>query len=171
MRIGLLSDTHSYYPAEIEKHFQECDEIWHAGDIGNIGIADQIAAFKPLKAVWGNIDGTELRSQFPLDYIANYEGLKVWMTHIGGYPGKYVPRVMKLMPEIKPDLFICGHSHIIKVISDKKLNLLHLNPGAAGKEGFHKLRSLMRFSIEGGKIQHLELIELGLRSTIHEQKH
>lgn len=165
MKIGLLSDTHSYFPEEILTHFADVDEIWHAGDIGNTAVADRIATFKPLRAVWGNIDGHELRASFPMDLLFEVEGLKVLITHIGGYPGKYVPRVKQLLEQEQPHLFICGHSHILKVIPDKKLNLLHLNPGAAGREGFHKVRTLMRFQVQLSKIQNLEVIELGFRAN------
>lgn len=164
-KIGLLSDTHSYFPAEIHEHFKEVDEIWHAGDIGNFDLVENLQAFKPLRAVYGNIDGAEIRKAFPLDLIFELEGLKVFITHIGGYPEKYHPRIKPILKEEKPALFICGHSHILKVIFDKKLNLLHLNPGAAGREGFHKVRTLMRFVIEDTKIKDLEVIELGARTV------
>jgi putative phosphoesterase len=165
MKIGLLSDTHSYFPDEIYKYFAECDEIWHAGDIGSMEVVEKIRAFKPLRAVWGNIDGHEIRKEFPLDLTVQVNGVKIWMTHIGGYPGKYAERIKKLLEITKPQLFICGHSHILKVIRDKKLNLLHLNPGAAGKEGFHQIRTLMRFKIEEEQVKDLEVIEIGPRSN------
>jgi hypothetical protein len=120
MKIGLLSDTHSYFPDEIYKYFAECDEIWHAGDIGSMEVVEKIRAFKPLRAVWGNIDGHEIRKEFPLDLTVQVNGVKIWMTHIGGYPGKYAERIKKLLEITKPQLFICGHSHILKVIRDKK---------------------------------------------------
>lgn len=164
MKIGLLSDTHSYFPTEILEYFKEVDEIWHAGDIGNYDLVEKIKVFKPLRAVYGNIDGNEIRQAFPLDLIFEVEGLKVYITHIGGYPEKYHPRIKPILKTEQPALFITGHSHILKVIVDKKLNLLHLNPGAAGKEGFHKVRTLMRFSIDKGKIKDLEVIELGSRT-------
>lgn len=163
-KIGLLSDTHSYFPTEIYEHFQNVDEIWHAGDIGNPELIEKFESFKKFRAVWGNIDSQELRKLLPLDNIFEIEGLKVYITHIGGYPEKYQPRVKPIIIRERPDLFIAGHSHILKVIQDKKLNLLHLNPGAAGKEGFHKIRTLMRFEIMNGKILNLEVIELGGRS-------
>lgn len=163
-KIGLLSDTHSHFPLEILEHFKEVDEIWHAGDIGNYEVVKQIKAFKPLRAVYGNIDSNELRMEFPLDLCFEIEGLKVYITHIGGYPEKYHPRIKPILKTEQPALFITGHSHILKVIVDKKLNLLHLNPGAAGKEGFHKVRTLMRFSIENAKIKDLEVIEIGSRT-------
>jgi hypothetical protein len=166
MKIGLLSDTHSFFPDEIYKYFEKCDEIWHAGDIGSMEVVEKIRAFKPLRAVWGNIDGQEMRKEFPLDLTVQVEGMKIWMTHIGGYPGKYAARIKKQLEITRPQLFICGHSHILKVIQDKELNLLHLNPGAAGIEGFHQVRTLMRFEIKQGKINNLEVIELGPRGKI-----
>lgn len=165
-RIGLLSDTHSHFPEEVYQYFAEVDEIWHAGDIGNMEVVEKLVAFKPLRAVYGNIDGNEIRKLFPEDNKFTVEGMRVWMTHIGGYPGKYNPRIKKQLENTKPELFICGHSHILKVIPDKNLNLLHLNPGAAGKEGFHKVRTLLRFSIEDGKVKDMEAIELGARGSI-----
>lgn len=165
-KIGLLSDTHSHFPEEILEHFKEVDEIWHAGDIGNYDLIEKLQSFKPLRAVYGNIDGAEIRKSFPLDLIFELEGLKVFMTHIGGYPEKYHPRIKSILKEEGPALFVCGHSHILKVIFDKKLNLLHINPGAAGREGFHKIRTLLRFAIEDAKIKDLEVIELGARTKI-----
>lgn len=166
MKIGLLSDTHSHYPEEIHQYFAECDELWHAGDIGSMELVQKLRAFKPLRAVWGNIDGQEIRKEFPLDLHFEVEGMKIWMTHIGGYPGKYAPRIKKQLEINGPQLFICGHSHILKVIQDKQLNLLHLNPGAAGIEGFHQIRTFMRFEINAGKMSNLEVIELGPRGKI-----
>ena len=161
IKIGLLSDTHSHFPEEVYKYFAEVDEIWHAGDIGNIDVLNKLKAFKPTRAVWGNIDGQDIKKFYPLDMTIELEGLRIWMTHIGGYPGKYAPRIKKALENTKPGLFISGHSHILKVIPDKKLNLLHLNPGAARKEGFHQIRTMMRFAIENGKVKDLEVIELG----------
>lgn len=162
-RITLLSDTHSYLDPAIAKYVKACDEIWHAGDFGNFALAEELASIKPLRGVWGNIDGYELRQQFPLHNRFMCEGVDVWMTHIGGYPGKYNPKLRPILQRKPPKLFICGHSHILKVIYDKKLNLLHLNPGAAGKEGFHQVRTLLRFSITEKRIHDLEIIELGKR--------
>lgn len=162
-RIGLLSDTHSHLDEAVFRYFEECDEVWHAGDFGNPEIADRLEAFKPLRGVWGNIDGLDLRQRFPLHNRFEIEGLKVWMTHIGGYPGKYNPKLRADLHADPPGLFICGHSHILKVIPDKQLKLLHMNPGAAGKEGFHKVRTLLRFSIEAGRVLNAEVIELGIR--------
>lgn len=161
IKIGLLSDTHSHFPEEVYKYFTEVDEIWHAGDVGAVEVLDKLKQFKPTRAVWGNIDGQEIKKVHPLDMTIELEGLKIWMTHIGGYPGKYNPRIKKSLEITRPGLFISGHSHILKVIPDKKLNLLHLNPGAAGKEGFHQIRTMMRFAIENGKVKDLEVIELG----------
>jgi uncharacterized protein len=160
VRIGLISDTHGFLDDRVFKHLDQCDEIWHAGDFGTIELADSLAAFKPLKGVYGNIDGKELRQTFPENLRFNCEGMDVWMTHIGGYPDRYSLQVRKEIYSNPPGLFICGHSHILKVIFDKKINCLHLNPGAAGKQGWHKTRTLMRFAISEGKIQDLEVIEL-----------
>lgn len=161
--IGLISDTHSYLDDAVFKHFDKCDEIWHAGDFGNIELADQLAAFKPFKGVYGNIDGVDIRQVYPEHLRFNCEGVDVWMTHIGGYPDKYSPLVRKEIYANPPKLFICGHSHILKVIYDKKISCLHLNPGAAGKQGWQKVRTLMRFSITDEKIHGLEVIELGVK--------
>ncbi|MDB5110643.1 MAG: YfcE family phosphodiesterase [Mucilaginibacter sp.] len=160
MKIGLLSDTHSFLDDAVFKHFESCDEIWHAGDFGNIELANQLAVFKPLRGVYGNIDGKEIRQTYPEDLRFTCEGLDVWMTHIGGYPDKYNLRIKNEIYSNPPQLFIAGHSHILKVIYDKKINCLHLNPGAAGKQGWHKVRTLMRFNISEGKISGLEVIEL-----------
>lgn len=163
-KIGLLSDTHGYLDPKIFEYFEDCDEVWHAGDIGSNEVVDALANFKLLRAVYGNIDGGKIRQQFPLHAKFNCEAVKVWITHIGGYPGKYSPAIRKEINTNPPDLFICGHSHILKVMRDKKLdNLLHINPGAAGKEGFHKIRTIVRFEIEGKVIKNLEVIELGNR--------
>jgi putative phosphoesterase len=159
-RIGLLSDTHSYLDDAVFKHFENCDEIWHAGDFGNIELADQLAAFKPLKGVYGNIDGKDVRIVYPENLRFKCEEVDVWMTHIGGYPGRYSQAVRNEIYLNPPKLFICGHSHILKVMFDKKINCLHLNPGAAGKQGWHKVRTLLRFNIDGDKIQDMQIIEL-----------
>lgn len=165
IRIGLLSDTHGYLNEKIFDYFKECDEIWHAGDIGDIPTADQLEAFRPLRAVCGNIDGHELRSRYPEDLFFNVEGISVYMTHIGGYPPKYNRRTRTLVRERKPDLFIDGHSHILKIMRDENIpNLLHINPGAAGRQGFHKVSTIVRFSIDSGKISDLQVIELGKRA-------
>lgn len=165
-KIGLMSDTHSYLDETLLKHFQSCDEVWHAGDIGTPLVADRLEAFKPLKAVFGNIDGQEIRIRYPENLRFECAGLDVLITHIGGYPGKYNQRIRSIIHSDPPGLFICGHSHILKVMHDRQLGILHLNPGASGKEGFHKMRTAMRFEIENGKVQNLEIIELGLRGQL-----
>ncbi|HYK76823.1 MAG TPA: metallophosphoesterase family protein [Daejeonella sp.] len=162
-RIGLISDTHSYLDEAVFKHFEPCDEIWHAGDFGTMEIADRLAAFKPLRGVYGNIDGRDIRSVYPEDLRFMCEETDVWITHIGGYPGKYAPRIKAEINQNPPALFISGHSHILKVMYDQKNGILHLNPGAAGKEGWHKVRTLLRFCISGKNIHTLELIEMGSR--------
>ena len=162
-KILLLSDTHSYLDDQILKHAKWADEIWHAGDIGTVGVTDQLKAIKPVRAVYGNIDNSEIRAEFPLDNKFELEGVSVWITHIGGYPNRYYPRVKEELKTNPPKLFITGHSHILKVMSDKKLGLLHMNPGAAGKHGFHQVRTMLRFVLEKGDIKNLEVIELGSR--------
>lgn len=166
MRIGLLSDTHSFLDEKIFHHFKDCDEIWHAGDVGDEGVLQKLEDFKPVKAVYGNIDDGNIRHNYPLDYRFDCEGIDVWMTHIGGYPGKYNKRVRAIMQTNPPKLFICGHSHILKVMPDKKNDLLHMNPGACGHHGFHQVRTLLRFSITEQKIHNLEVVELGKRGAI-----
>ena len=165
-KILLLSDTHGHLDQKILKYIDGADEVWHAGDIGTTAVADGISKTKPLRGVYGNIDGHELRSQFPENQIFSCQGVKVLMTHIGGYPGRYNPRVKKLIQEEKPQLYVCGHSHILKVIPDRKNNLLHMNPGACGIQGFHKVRTLLRFELNQGKIENLEAIELGQRGAL-----
>jgi len=160
VKIGLISDTHGYLDDAVFKHFENCDEIWHAGDFGTIELADKLKAFKPLRGVYGNIDGKELRLDYPEHLRFKCEEVDVWMTHIGGYPGKYNPSIRQEIYTNPPKLFICGHSHILKVIYDKKISCLHLNPGAAGKQGWHKLRTMLRFCISEEKIHTLEAIEL-----------
>jgi len=159
LRIGLLSDTHSSINPRILEFFSGCDEIWHAGDIGNIETADKLAAIKPLRAVYGNIDGTEIRKSYPKNQIFNCDDVKVLMTHIGGYPGHYEKEVRQLIETEKPGIFISGHSHILKVMYDKKYELLHINPGAAGNSGFHHVITCVRFVIDGKDIRDLEIFE------------
>lgn len=166
MRIGLLSDTHSHIDDPILEYLQECDEIWHAGDIGDISVVEKLEAIAPLRAVYGNIDGAELRRMFPLDQRFDCAGLDVWMTHIGGYPGRYERRVHAELEQRPPGLFISGHSHILKVMPDRKYDLLHINPGACGHHGFHHMRTMVRFSVLNGKVNDLEVIELGKRGRI-----
>jgi len=158
-KILLLSDTHSYIDNDILKYVKQADEVWHAGDIGNLKVTDAIKALKPIRAVYGNIDDTIVRAEFPEHKRFMCEDIDVWMTHIGGYPNKYDIRVRKAIAENPPKLFICGHSHILKVMPDKRLNLLHMNPGAVGKYGLHKVRTMLRFTIDGDKIDNLEVIE------------
>lgn len=167
MKIGLLSDTHGYLDEKLFTYFKACDEIWHAGDIGDINLIEQLAAFKPVKAVYGNIDGQEVRRIYPKDQKFNCEGLQVWMTHIGGYPPRYKPDILPAIKKELPDIFICGHSHILKVMPDRAHNnLLHLNPGAAGKHGFHHMRTVLRFDIQEKKISNMQVIELGKRAAL-----
>ncbi|HEY1005989.1 MAG TPA: metallophosphoesterase family protein [Sphingobacteriaceae bacterium] len=162
-RIGLISDTHGYLDDAVFKHFDNCDEIWHAGDFGGIELADKLAAFKPLRGVYGNIDDRTVRLVYPEHQKFHCEEVSVWMTHIGGYPGKYNPKIKAEIFLNPPKIFISGHSHILKVIYDQKIGTLHLNPGAAGKQGWHKIRSLLKFCISEDKIHTLEAIELGGR--------
>ena len=162
-KILLLSDTHGHLDERIKSYAVEADEIWHAGDIGTIEVSDALKKIKPLKAVFGNIDGGSLRKDFPLNARFMCEEVDVWITHIGGYPGRYSPAVKNEIRNNPPDLFITGHSHILKVMNDKSLNLLHMNPGAAGKQGFHQVRTMLRFKIDQKEIKDLEVIELGKR--------
>ena len=158
-KILLLSDTHGYIDDDILKYVKTVDEVWHAGDIGVISVTDTLKALKPLKAVYGNIDGKTVRSEFPEHQRFFCEKIDVWITHIGGYPNSYDRRVRELINQNPPKLFICGHSHILKVMNDKKLNLLHMNPGAIGKHGFHKARTRLRFEIHEADIKNLEVVE------------
>lgn len=160
-RIALLSDTHGFVDDQILRLIEPCDEVWHAGDIGNLIVTDTLKAQKPLRAVWGNIDGAKARAEFPEHNRFLCEDVDVWITHIGGYPGRYDIRVREEIRRNPPKLFICGHSHILKVMYDKKLGVLHMNPGAAGKHGFHKMRTMLRFSIISSEIKDLEVVELG----------
>jgi len=163
VRILLLSDTHSYIDDQILKFVKQVDEVWHAGDIGELKVSDAISAIKPLRAVYGNIDNAQIRTEFPLDNEFTVESVSVYMTHIGGYPSKYNQRTREKLQLNPPAIFISGHSHILKVMPDKKLNLLHMNPGAAGKYGFHSIRTMLRFTIDKKEIKELEVIELGKR--------
>jgi uncharacterized protein len=163
VRIGLLSDTHGFLDEAVFRHFDQCDEVWHAGDFGSSEILDRLNAFKPVRGVYGNIDGPDLRARVPRDLIWDCEGVRVFMTHIGGYPGNYDPRVTKELRRLRPNLFICGHSHILKVMRDREIELLHMNPGACGYQGWHQIRTLLRFVAESGKISGVEAIELGPR--------
>ena len=166
-KIGLISDTHSYLEPKALEILRDVDEIWHAGDIGDPAVSDALAALKPLRAVYGNIDGKDIRYQFPQDNRFYIEGLEVLMTHIGGYPGNYAPRAKKLLNERTPNIFICGHSHILKVMRDPAYNnMLVLNPGAAGTHGFHQVKTLLRFTLDNGKVTHMEAVEMGKRGEI-----
>ena len=158
-KIGLLSDTHGWLNPAIYDFFKDCDEIWHAGDIGSDDVAIELSAFKKLRAVYGNIDGWEIRADYPQFQIFKIEDVKVVMTHIGGYPNAYAPGIRQMLLEERPYIFISGHSHILKVMRDPKLNLLHLNPGAAGMKGFHKKVTMLRFQIDGKEATNLEIYE------------
>ena len=164
--IGILSDTHNYLDERILSHLSGVDEIWHAGDIGNYEIIEQLQKVAPTKAVYGNIDGRDVRDACPENLIFEYNSLKVFITHIGGYPNRYTPRVRKIIEVEKPKLYICGHSHITKVMPDKINGLLHINPGAAGKHGFHHMRTLIKLEINHGKMENLRVVELGKRSQL-----
>ena len=165
MFIGLLSDTHGTFDAPLYSFFEEVDQIWHAGDFGNMETANAIAAFKPLKGVYGNCDDHKIRQAYPLMQYLEIEQLTVLMLHIGGYPGRYDYHALSLISAHRPALFICGHSHILKVINDKSIHLLHINPGAAGNYGIHSLRTAVRFHIKAGKISELEIWEQARSST------
>lgn len=163
--IGLISDTHGYLDEKVLKHFKSCNEIWHAGDFGNAIIADRLKEIKPLKGVYGNIDWQDIRTSYPEKLTWLCEDVKVHMTHIGGHPGRYAPGVKDELIKNEAKLFICGHSHILKVIYDDKIGCLHMNPGAAGNQGWHTVRTIIRFSIDGKEIKNCEVIELGKRGT------
>jgi putative phosphoesterase len=166
-KILLISDTHSYLEPKLIKHIKEADEVWHAGDIGNIDLCLEIEKLKPFKAVFGNIDDKDIRITYPENLFFNCENVPVFITHIGGYPGKYPVKIKALIIENKPKLFICGHSHILKVMYDKDLELLHINPGACGVHGFHNIKTAVRFEIEGAEIKNLAVIELGNRTALN----
>ena len=167
MKIGLLSDTHSFLDSKIFDYFSDCDEIWHGGDIGDMHLANQLEAFKPLKAVYGNIDDKDLQAKFPENLRFTCGGLSVLITHIAGSPPKYNPRVRKLLESETPDIFICGHSHILRIKRDPDYNnMLFINPGAAGNQGFHHMKTIVRFEIDGKEIKNMEAIELGKRGAL-----
>jgi putative phosphoesterase len=159
-KIGLLSDTHHFLDPQVFEYFENCDEVWHAGDLGTIAIADEIRKKKPLRAVYGNIDGSDVRNEFPEQLVFYCEDVKVMVRHIGGYPPKYNPATKKELLMHRPQLFISGHSHILKIMFDQQMDCLHMNPGAAGKQGWHKLRTLVRFTIDGKEMKDCEVIEL-----------
>lgn len=161
VRIGLLSDTHSYlFKDSIERFFSDVDEIWHAGDIGSVEVIDYLRAFKPLRAVYGNIDGQNIRAIFPKYRVMQCENVKIVMTHIGGYPTRYEKEALEMIKRERPKIFISGHSHILKVQYDKSNDLLHINPGAAGKYGFHTVSTLVKFAIEGADIKDMNIMEI-----------
>jgi uncharacterized protein len=160
-KIVLISDTHNHLEPGLFKYLAEADEIWHAGDIGTMEVIEKLEKIKPVRAVYGNIDGQDIRKEFPLINRFMCEEVDVMITHIGGYPGKYNPAVRTLIAENPPKLFICGHSHILKVIYDKQYNLLHMNPGACGIQGFHQVKTFLRFNISGKEIKDLQVVELG----------
>ncbi|MCE7863576.1 MAG: metallophosphoesterase [Bacteroidetes bacterium CHB5] len=166
MKIGLISDTHSYLDPTVFTHFKDCDEVWHAGDIGDAAVVNELEKFKPLRAVFGNIDDKEMQARYPEDLWFTSEGLTIWMTHIGGAPPNYNPRIKKILKEKTPDVFICGHSHILRVIKDPVYKMLYLNPGAAGNHGFHSIKTIIRFQIDAKNIRKLEVIELGKRGML-----
>jgi len=169
LRVGLISDTHGWLDPAIFNYFKEVDEIWHAGDFGTLELSDQLAAFKPLRGVYGNIDGKELRAVHPKELFLEIEGIKIYMTHIAGYPGNYNLQTRKTLSTNQFDMLICGHSHIVKVMRDKENhNMLTVNPGAAGLHGFHKIKTIMRFSLHNSTISNMEVIELGRRGKIHQ---
>ena len=158
-KILLISDTHGYIDEKIVKYANNVDEIWHAGDIGDISVSDKLKKIKPLRGVYGNIDDQKIRAEFPLHNKFICEKVNVWITHIGGYPKRYNPKILEELKSNPPDLFICGHSHILKVMNDKELDLLHMNPGAIGKHGLHRVRTMIQFEINGEKIENLSVIE------------
>lgn len=162
-RIGLISDTHGFLDEQVFNHFESCDEIWHAGDFGNIALASQLAAFRPLKGVYGNIDANDIRTVYPEQLLFECEKVNVMMRHIGGSPPRYNPETRKELLLHQPQLFISGHSHILKIMYDETMQCLHMNPGAAGKQGWHKVRTIIRFVIEGKNMKDCEVIELGKR--------
>ena len=164
-KILLISDTHGYIDDKILSYCKLADEVWHAGDIGSIEVVDKIKQLKPFKGVYGNIDNNLIRNKFPIDQRFSCENIKVWITHIGGYPSRYSKRISDRLKSEKVDLFICGHSHILRVMNDKKHDLLHINPGAIGKHGFHNKRTMVRFEIDGKRIGNLEIIEFSRKSS------
>ncbi len=167
MTIGLISDTHGKITNDVLDHLKDCDEVWHGGDLGTIDVKDQIDALGiPFRGVYGNIDGKEIRAELPLNLEFDVQGIKVFITHIGGYPGRYTGRVKKILHESRPDIYICGHSHICKVMRDQEIGTLHMNPGACGHQGFHSLRVMLKFEISSGKIENLRAIELGKRGKL-----
>lgn len=166
-KVGLLSDTHGFLDDHILHYFKDCDHIWHAGDIGDLHITDVLERQASVKAVYGNIDGHTLRSVWPENQVFQLEGIRVLITHIAGYPGRYNSRTKALIQQHRPQIVMVGHSHIVKVIRDPKDNHLHINPGAAGVHGFHKIRTIATLQIEKGRLFDFKLIELGKRGVIN----
>ena len=166
MKIGLLSDTHGFLDPRVYNFFADCDEVWHAGDIGTAAVADALETFKPFKAVHGNIDAPDLRRRYPADLWFDCEGITVLMTHIAGSPPRYNARVKKLLAGRRPGVLVCGHSHILRVMKDDAAQVMYLNPGAAGHQGLHSMRTMLRFEAQGGRLAHMEVIELGKRGLI-----
>lgn len=167
MKIGLISDTHGWLDGKVLEHFAECDEIWHGGDIGSVDIVNTLEAHRPLRAVYGNIDDKNIRALFPEDIFFECEGFAVWISHIGGAPPRYNPRIKRMLKERIPDIFICGHSHILRVAKDPALNgMLYINPGAAGNQGFHHIRTVIRMELLAKQVKKIEVIELGRRGAL-----
>jgi putative phosphoesterase len=163
VRIGLLSDTHGFLDEAVFTHFADCDEVWHAGDFGMLEVLTRLREFKPMRGVFGNVDGPELRAEVPLDLAWECEGLRIYMTHIGGHPGRYDAKAKKELVARQPDVFICGHSHILRAVKDPSLELLYLNPGACGHQGWHTMRTMLKLTVNGGQLSSIEPIELGPR--------
>lgn len=169
IKIGLISDTHNYLDPQVFEYFKECDEIWHAGDFGTIDVADKLQEIAPVIGVYGNIDGKDIRSEYPLHQHFEREGLHIWMTHIGGIPGRYCIPIREELEKNPPDIFICGHSHILRISRDQDLGkMLYLNPGAAGKQGFQTHRTIIRFEIDQGNIHNVEVINLDVQDEVKE---
>ncbi len=169
LKVGLISDTHHYLDPQIPEYFKECDEIWHAGDLGTIKITEELEKIAPVTAVYGNIDGQDVRKVYPLHQRFVKEGMDIWMTHIGGSPGRYALPIRKEMEENPPDMFICGHSHILKIARDQNnQRMLYVNPGAAGRQGFQLMRTIVRFKLNNGKVSNMEVINLGNRTESEE---
>lgn len=167
MKVGILSDTHGWLDERILHHFKDCDEVWHAGDVGSVEVINKLEQFKPTIGVYGNIDGTGVRVIFPETQVFEREGLKIYITHIAGTPKRYQNGLLNKLKEEKPNILVCGHSHILKVMPDSKLNnMLYINPGAAGKHGFHKVRTIIKLELQDGKITHMDAIELGPRGKL-----
>lgn len=164
-RIGLLSDTHGHLDPKVHRYLGKVDEVWHAGDIGDLSVLEELQQRYNLRAVFGNIDGKRIRGEVPEDQRFELEGVRIWMTHIGGRPGKYPERVREEIRKDPPDIFVCGHSHILKVEYDEKEGILYMNPGAIGNEGFHRVKTLLRFELEAGEPRNMEAIELGKRGS------